>query len=174
MAELERRAVLEVRAAPAKRRLEGIAAPFDQVAHIGGFDEVIIEGAFAESLRSGRDVLALVDHDHRQVLARTRNGSLRLEETRSGLEFSLDLPDTQAGRDVLALAEAGTLGGMSFGFVVRNAGERWVKMTRELRALDLLEISTVAAWPAYEGTTVQTRARVPPRVRRALAWLETV
>jgi HK97 family phage prohead protease len=173
--DLERRAVLEVRAAPAKRRLEGIAAPFGQVAHINGFDEVIVEGAFAESLRDGHDILALVDHDHRHVLARTRNGSLRLEETRSGLEFSLVLPDTSAGRDVLALAEAGTLGGMSFAFAIRKpAGERWVKMTRELRALDLFEISTVAAWPAYSGTSVQTRARVPPRVRRALAWLETV
>jgi HK97 family phage prohead protease len=174
MPEIERRPVLEVRAAPAKRRLEGLAAPYGQVAHINGFDEVIIEGAFAESLRSGRDVLALVDHDHRHVLARTRNGSLRLEETRSGLEFSLDLPDTGAGRDVLALAEAGTLGGMSFGFAVRTAGERWVKMTRELRALDLFEISTVAAWPAYSGTSVATRSKMPPRIRRALAWLETV
>jgi HK97 family phage prohead protease len=86
----------------------------------------------------------------------------------------LDLPETSLGRDVLALAERGDLGGMSFGFKVRTAGERWIKMTRELRALDLFEISTVAAWPAYEGTTVSTRARVPPRVRRALAWLETV
>jgi HK97 family phage prohead protease len=174
MAEIERRPVLEVRAAPAKRRLEGLAAPFNQVAHINGFDETIVPGAFAESLRSGRDVLALADHDHRQLLARTRNGSLRLEETRSGLEFSLDLPETTLGRDVLALAEAGTLGGMSFAFTVKTAGERWVKMTRELRALDLVEISTVASWPAYSGTTVAARSRMPPRLALALRVLETV
>jgi HK97 family phage prohead protease len=173
MAELERRAVLEVRAAPAKRRLEGIAAPFGQVAHINGFDERIIEGAFTETLRDGHDILALADHDHRQLLGRTRNGSLRLEETRSGLEFSLDLPDTTLGRDVLELASRGDLGGMSFGFRVRPAGERWDKMTRELRALDLLEISTVAAWPAYEGTVVSVRSRPPIRLCMAQRFLET-
>ena len=104
-----------------------IAAPFNMVAHIGGFDERIVPGAFTETLRDGHDILALADHDHRQLLGRTKNGSLQLEETRSGLEFSLDLPDTSLGRDVLALAERGDLGGMSFGFKVGAAGERWVK-----------------------------------------------
>jgi uncharacterized protein len=174
MPQLERRAVLEYRAAPSKRRLEGLAAPYGQTAHIGGFDEVIVEGAFRDTLRDGHDIVALADHDHRHLLGRTRNGSLRLEETRAGLEFSLDLPDTQVGRDVLHMAEQELLGGMSFGFTVRPAGERWVKMTRELRALDLAEISTVAAWPAYSSTEVFVRSRRPPRLTRALRVLETV
>jgi HK97 family phage prohead protease len=174
MPELERRAVLELRAAPAKRRLEGLAAPFDQVAHIGGFDEVITRGAFTATLSDGHDIVALADHDPRDVLARTRNGSLRLAETRSGLEFSLDLPDTQLGRDVLHMAENELLGGMSFGFRVRPAGERWDKMTRELRSLDLVEISTVAAWPAYDGTVVAARSRMPIRLALARRWMETL
>ena len=60
------------------------------------------------------------------------------------------MPDTSLGRDTLELARNGSLGGMSFGFMVRTAGERWSKNLRELRALDLVEVSTVAAWPAYE------------------------
>lgn len=138
------------------RSLEGYAATFGTVASIGGrFDEQIAPGAFATSLRSKPDILALVDHDPGRVLARTRSGTLRLSEDSRGLAFSLDLPDTAAGRDVLALAERGDLGGMSFGFTVKD--EHRVGDRRELRSVDLHEISVVSAWPAYEGTSVQAR-----------------
>jgi len=56
---------------------------------------------------------------------------------------------------VLALAERGDLGGMSFGFTAtdeRRDGDR-----RILRAVDLFEVSVVSAWPAYPETTVQAR-----------------
>lgn len=152
----ERRAIAqELRARG--RRLEGYAALFGAEARIGaGLVETIAPGAFAASLRSGRDVLALVDHDPARVLARTRSGTLRLAEDGRGLAFDLDVPETQAGRDVLALAERGDLGGMSFGFTVRDearGGDR-----RELRAVDLYEVSVIAAFPAYEGTVVTARA----------------
>ena len=52
----------------------------------------------------------------------------------------------------------GDIGGMSFGFVATD--EAWPSRERRiLRAVDLKEISVVSAWPAYEGTTVQARAR---------------
>jgi len=169
---VEHRAALEFRAIG--RRLEGIAAPFDQIAHVGGFDEVIRPGAFTETLSEGHDILALVDHDQTRLLGRTRNGSLRLQEDRPGLLFEIDVPDTSLGRDVLTLAQRGDLGGMSFGFRVRKAGEQWIKNLRELRALDLVEVSAIAAWPAYESTTVHARSRQPERLALALRWLETV
>lgn len=94
------------------RKLTGHAATFNTEARIGdAWTESIAPGAFAASLASGRDVLAL--------------------------------------------AERGDLGGMSFGFIARDdrrAGDR-----RELRAVDLLEISVVSAWPAYPDTVVQAR-----------------
>ena len=112
----ERRALtLEIRAKG--RKLEGYAATFNNPATIGGrFVETIARGAFAATLRSRGDVLALVDHDPGRVLARIRSGTLRLAEDTRGLSFDLDVPDTSHGRDVLALAERGDLGGMSFGF----------------------------------------------------------
>lgn len=140
------------------RTLTGYAATFGTEARIGGaFTETIAPGAFAGSLRAGRDVLALVDHDPGRVLARTRSGTLRLSEDSRGLHFDLDVPDTQAGRDVLALAQRGDIGGMSFGFTALDEaleGDR-----RELRAVDLHEISVVLAWPAYDGTVVSARSR---------------
>jgi len=154
---LEVRAAAEMRAAG--RRLEGYAATFGTPAAIGAFTETIRAGAFRVSLATpGRDVLALVDHDPGRLLARTASGTLRLVEDGKGLAYSLDVPDTQLGHDVLALAQRGDLGGCSFGFRVQD--EAWPAADRrELRAVDLVEISIVHAWPAYSATSVQARAR---------------
>jgi phage head maturation protease len=63
---------------------------------------------------------------------------------------------------------------MSFGFLVGKDGERWRGDKRELLAVDLREISVVSAWPAYAGTTVQARSKLPSRLAAALRYLETV
>jgi len=155
-ASLERRAVTELRTAG--RKLEGYAALFGSEARIGSFTETIAPGAFRSAL-SG-DVLALLDHDQGKVLGRTRSGTLRLSEDSRGLSFSLDLPETAAGRDVLALAERGDLGGMSFGFIVPKGGDSWQGEKRTLRTIGLKEISVVQSWPAYPDTELALRSRL--------------
>ncbi|UGB25570.1 HK97 family phage prohead protease [Methylorubrum sp. B1-46] len=168
-----RSASIEVRAKG--RRLEGHAALFGVEARIGTFSETIRAGAFKDSL--GRDVLALVDHDPSRVLARTRSGTLRLAEDTRGLAFDLDVPDTSIGRDILALAERGDLGGMSFGFTASPGGEAWSGEKRELRAVTLFEISVIQALPAYPGTIVQARSAAPPaghRLALAARYLDTL
>lgn len=148
-----RSAELEIRAKG--RKLEGYAATFGTEARIADFVETIAAGAFTGSL--GGDILALVDHDVSRVLARTRSKTLRLTEDSKGLAFSLDVPSTSAGNDVLALAERGDLGGMSFGFVVPKGGDIWDGGKRTLRTVNLMEISVVSAWPAYPATEVNAR-----------------
>lgn len=152
---LERRQATELRTNG--RRLEGYAATFNSEARIGSFVETILPGAFRSALAG--DVLALLDHDAGKVLGRTRSGTLRLTEDTRGLAFSLDLPDTAAGRDALALAERDDLGGMSFGFLVPKGGESWVGEKRTLRTIGLKEISIISAWPAYPDTSLALRAR---------------
>ena len=157
---LECRAAVELRASG--RKLEGMAANYGIPAKIGGFTETIRAGAFRASLAAGADILALVDHDPGRLLARTSSGTLRLSEDSRGLAFSLDVPDTQLGRDVLTMAERGDLGGMSFGFRVKD--EAWpARDTRELRAVELIEISIVHAHPAYSQTSISARARTMGR-----------
>jgi len=151
---MERRAATELRAAG--RRLEGYAAVFDSPARVGGFTEVIKPGAFKATLEKRADVLALVDHDPSRLLARTGSGTMRLAEDARGLHFEIDVPDTQLGRDVLALAERRDLGGMSFSFHPR--AQAWPAADRrELRAVDLIEVSIVQAFPAYAATSVSAR-----------------
>ncbi|MBI0432978.1 HK97 family phage prohead protease [Roseomonas sp. KE0001] len=170
---MERRAAVELRASG--RRLEGYAATFGVAARIGGFSETIRVGAFRASLLAKKDVLALVDHDPGRLLARTSSGTLRLEEDAKGLRFELDVPDTQLGRDVLALAERRDLGGMSFGFRVTD--EAWSSRDqRELRAVELVEVSVVHAHPAYAATSIQARSQQQgfDGAASRRRWLETI
>lgn len=154
------------------RRLVGYAARFGVEARIGGFREVIRRGAFAQSLAGKRDILALVDHDPKALLGRTKTGTLSLREDDDGLAFELALPDTRAAADVLALAERGDIGGMSFGFVATD--DHWTGDLRELRSVELHEVSIVQSWPAYEQTQVLVRNRqhVDADLRRL--WMVTV
>ena len=137
--DIERRASAGVTASG--RKLTGYVARFDTEARIGTFTETIKPGAFRASIASGRDILALSDHDASKVLGRTKSGTLQLDEDVHGLRFSLQVPDTTAGRDLIALAERGDLGGCSFGFSVPKGGDAWNGDHRELRAIELHEVS---------------------------------
>lgn len=172
--EFEKRgAAVELRARG--RLIEGHAAVFDSPAVIGGqFKEIIRRGAFAAALESNPDILGLVDHDPAKVLARTKSGTLRLSEDSRGLAFSLDVPATSLGCDLLEMVERGDVGGASFAFT--PVDEQWTGDTRELRAVNLFEISVISGWPAYSTTDVQARSRSRAFRRRALArrYLETI
>lgn len=157
------------------RRLVGHAARFNVPANIGGaFTETIAPGAFRNSLTNGSDILALTNHNVASLLGRTKSGTLRLREDEIGLSFEVDLPDTQTGRDILALAERGDISEMSFGFRVNERGQTWNRdrTQRTLTNVDLVEISVVTV-AAYSGTSVSARSDQPARqsalARRATA-----
>ena len=141
------------------RTLSGYALVYGAEARIAGGIETIAPGAVTASLAANGDILALVDHDPTKVIGRTRSGTLKLTEDARGLAFTIDLPDTSAARDVLALVERGDAGGMSFGFNVPKGGDEWRGTRRTLRAIDLREVSVVSSHPAYAATTVEARAQ---------------
>ena len=137
--------------------LIGHAAVFNQRTNLGFFDEVIKPGAFRNTLKEGADVRALVDHDPSRIIGRSKdggkNGTLRLKEDRIGLRMEIDVADTQAGRDIMESVRRGDVDGMSFGFFVREDGDKIVeeksgRILRELRDLDLFDVSVVS-FPAY-------------------------
>ena len=109
------------------------------------------------------------------MLGRTSSRTLQLNEDDTGLAFTLELPDTQAGRDLATLAERGDLGGCSFAFTVPKGGDRWTGNARELTNVALDEVSIVQARPAYPGTEAHLRS-LQPQSQLALmrCWLETV
>lgn len=138
----------------------GYAAVFNSPADIGDmWQEVVAPGAFAETLRSGSDVLALYSHEIERLLGRQSSGTLRLSEDERGLSVEIDLPDTSDGRDVATLIKRGDLKGMSFGFCVTH--DEWDETTtppkRTIHAVDLREV-TITASPAYEDTECGMRS----------------
>ncbi len=99
------------------RRLEGYAATFGKSADIGGrFTETIAPGLSPALFRSRNDILALVDHDPAGFSPAPAPARCAFPKIVAASPSIWIFPDTQAGRDVLALAERGDLGGMSFGF----------------------------------------------------------
>ena len=138
----------------------GYAAVFNSPTDIGDmWQEVVAPGAFAETLRSGSDVLALYSHEIERLLGRQSSGTLRLSEDERGLSVEIDLPDTSDGRDVATLIKRGDLKGMSFGFCVTH--DEWDETTtppkRTIHAVDLREV-TITASPAYEDTECGMRS----------------
>lgn len=128
---------------------------------LGGFKERITPSAFTTTVRGGADVRALVDHDNGKLLGRTSNNTLRVVETSAGLAVEIDVPDTSYARDLRELVRRRDVRGLSFGFRVREGGQRFAKeggqTIRELTDVDLREVSVVSL-PAYADTSVAVRS----------------
>lgn len=145
-----------------EKKLVGYAVRYNSLSEIlwDEFREQFAPGAFRESLASGNDVRCLFEHDRQQLLGRTSSGTLTLAEDSTGLRFELIPPDTQTGRDVLALVERGDISGMSFGF--RALKEMWdVTQSPYLRTVTVAELReiTVTSMPAYPDSGVEIAHR---------------
>lgn len=165
--EVERRHVtvpIELREVAGKKVLSGYAALYNSLSEdLGGFVERIMPGAFDRALKEGQEVIARAEHDTRLLLGRRSNGTLRLSTDGKGLKYEVDIPDTQAGRDVAVLVARGDVRGSSFAFSIPDPqkGQRWTteenQPLRELIDLDLVDVATTAL-PAYPETSVSARA----------------
>lgn len=167
-------------------RLVGYAALFDVESQqlydpkLGEFVEVIDPKAFDRTLKESPDVRALYNHDTNLVLGRTKSGTLTLTVDDVGLYFEVELPDTQAARDLRESVRRGDIDGCSFGFFVEadEVEEREDgPPLRRLLDVTLFEITTGCAFPAYEDTSVSLRtvekfeARKRSRIRTRNARL---
>ncbi|WP_431856611.1 HK97 family phage prohead protease [Azospirillum sp.] len=149
------------------RTLQGYAAAFNVKTKIrswsGEFEEVLEPACFADTLAKQADVRALVEHDYRSLLARTSAGNLVLEEDARGLKFSMNLPDTQLGRDTYENVRVRNYTGMSFGFMPLKMKQDFDERGRLVRvshqSVDLREI-TITSMPAYPKTSVAIRSLI--------------
>ena len=149
----------EVRADDEGLTVEGYAAVFDEETDIGGyFRERIERGAFKDAI--GRDdVVFLINHDG-LPLARTRSGTLKLEEDAHGLKIRtvLDPNDPDVAR-IRGKMKRGDLDKMSFAFWAEReewdeSGEIAVRTIKQARLHDVSIVTT----PAYDGTEIGLRS----------------
>jgi HK97 family phage prohead protease len=145
------------------RTLVGHAAVFNSDSEpMYGFIERIRPGCFTRAIKED-DVRGLFNHDANFVLGRNKAKTLRLSEDDKGLAFEIDLPDTQAARDLVILIERGDISGCSFSF--RTIKDEWeysetngngITM-RTLVDVELFDVGPVT-FPAYPATDVSARS----------------
>jgi len=124
---------------------------------LGGFREIIAEGAFDGRLKD--DVRFLINHDG-LPLARTTNGTLRLSTDERGLKYEAKVANTSLGRDLVELMRNGTINQSSFAFVVED--DSWeMRDGMNVRTINkvsrLYDVSAVT-YPAYEEASVALRS----------------
>lgn len=152
---------IELRSEVKGRTLHGHAAVFGAIAKLPGHYETFERSAFDAVLKAqDRDIVALFDHDTAKLLGRQSSGTLRVSVDSEGLPFEIDLPDTQIGNDVRALAERGDITGASIGFI--QGEHEWdvapdgIRMLTHTSVKLLRDVSPVTI-PAYADTDVQLR-----------------
>ena len=121
-------------------RFAGYAAVFDRPDRGG---DVIRKGAFARALERAGEIPLLWQHKAGTVVGRIEH----LSEDERGLRVIAAVGDQRAAR----LLGSGKIDGLSFGYRVTDAGRSGA--LRELRALELVEVSVVAQ-------PMQPRARI--------------
>jgi hypothetical protein len=164
--------VLETREA-APPVLVGYASTFGEPYPVESVMETIHRSAFDRTLRESPDVFALMGHDQGRVIARTKNGTLRLTTDARGLRAEISPVDTQESRDAFALVASNTIDAMSFGFRVRDQtfDRRDGAIHRVITDVDLFEVSLVA-FPANPSARLSQRARdLAAKTERRLPFL---
>lgn len=143
----------EVRALEDGKRTIVGTIPYNSRSEYMGFYEVLSPGCFTKSIRESKDIRLLLEHDDSRLLARTKNGSLRLTDDEYGLHFEADLPETTDGDNLIEMLRTKLLDQLSFGFIAMNDKYEVVGGDEQRTILEarLIEISVVSN-PAYTQT----------------------
>jgi len=149
--------------------IEGYFAVFNSTYEIwNDATESIAPGAFTETLKDA-DVRALINHDTRLVLGRTKAETLELREDDHGLWGRVLInPNDQDAMNLYERVKRGDVDQCSFGFeIIREETEisddgsiHWT-----IREVKLYEVS-VCTFPAYEETEVSARQRDAEVIRK--------
>lgn len=150
---------VEIRSSESGVKVSGYAAVFGEEADIGGmFREVIEKGAFSDAI--GRDDVVFVINHEGLPLARTRSGTLTLEQDDHGLRMETHLdPEDPDAKSIIGKMKRGDLDKMSFAFYpeVQEWDDEQDPPLRTIRKASLVDVSIVTS-PAYEGTEIGLRS----------------
>lgn len=161
--------IFEVRAEQDEERgkyLTGQPIVYNERANIGGYDEIIDDGALDGA--DLRDVRFLINHNVDMIpLARSRNNNtnstMQLEVvpgTGLNIRVNLDTENNAEAKSLYSAVGRGDISGMSFMFTVDE--DKWEDIntdhpTRHILKFDkVFEVSAVT-FPAYEATSIAKR-----------------
>jgi HK97 family phage prohead protease len=151
-----------------KKRIEGYFAVFDGIYTLWpGATESVDRHAFDDCLSD--DVRALIDHETRLVLGRTKAGTLTLRVDDHGLwgDAEINENDTDA-MNLYARVQRGDVDQCSFGFDILEENTDFREdgtVHWTLKKVKLYEVSCVT-FPAYEDTSIEARRQDYDQLRR--------
>ncbi len=161
---------LEVRALEEndEKIIEGYALTYNTRSKLlyNSFYEVIEKGAFDNVLRSDDlDVIFNFNHNNDNVMARTKNDTLKLNSDEKGLFFRAILPNTTVANDLYELVKRGDISENSFAFLPAKDGYRIEPLDEGEDDVELITITEVerlrdvsaVTFPAYPETELQAR-----------------
>ena len=148
------------------RFIEGRAIVYDQATNLGMWDEIIDNGALADT--DLKDVRFLVNHNTSMIpLARSRNNNENstmqlsvIDGEGMDIRADLDTENNAEAKSLYSATERGDIDGMSFMFIVDK--DSWDNIdtdhpTRHIRSISkVLEVSAVT-FPAYSQTSLEAR-----------------
>ncbi|MCU7522510.1 MAG: HK97 family phage prohead protease [Ignavibacteria bacterium] len=170
------RRLMEVRALdpdaanPDEMILEGRAIVYDTKTKLfsyGGVDyyEIIEKGALDEA--DTKDAFFKYNHsDTVMVMARTKNGTLQLDNSSDGVKIKAKLANITAAKDLYTLVKRGDIDKMSFAFTIREESYDEKEHTWKVRKIDKLFDVAAVAMPAYEDTSLYARRLGDVETRR--------
>lgn len=145
------------------KTVKGYASTFDTY-ELWNDGDLILHERIARDAFEGADmsdVVFLRDHTG-AVLARTKNGSVKLTVDNRGLYTETDLSLTEASRNMYEDIHVGNYSQMSFSFVVAQDHIDWLDDRNAVRTIDkikkLYDVSAVA-FPANPYTDIGLSAR---------------
>ena len=146
------------------RTITGTAIVFNSLSEdLGGFREIIDPQAVTQEFIDTQDIVMLYNHDDTNgVLARSKygKGSLKVNVTDEGVDFSFNAKNTSLGNEVLEAVRSGDLDACSFAFICkrdtieRNEGQ----LLRTIKEFDSIHDLSIVIHPAYTATEVDTRS----------------
>lgn len=153
---------------PADMRIEGQFIVFNSETELWpGLYEQIAHGSIENF---DDDIRALADHDTAKVLGRTKAGTLELKQDEKGLFGIIHInPKDSEAVNLYHRVQRGDITECSFGFTPTEEKVEFVgdDMKITVTKLTLHEVSVVA-FPAYEGTGVEARAKQAQSARNSL------
>ena len=148
-----------------KTTIGGHAAVFNSRSqNLGGFYEVLSPGAFSTALADpDLECYSLFNHEPSRVLAVNTNGSLRLDQDKSGLSQETDLDGSTGDiRDMAAHVESGRIKRMSFAMQVAPDGDEWDMkdgdVVRSVNKISVLADVSPVTYAAYKAANIGMRS----------------
>lgn len=150
--------------------LEGYPITFNQETMIGDEEWGWIESIDPHALDDAdmKDTALKYNHnDTTPIMARTKNGSLKLTIDDNGVHMRAELIDTQSNKDFYKMVRAGLLDKMSFAFTVadEDVDNRNHPVKRIIKRIGKLFDVSVVDIPAYDSTSLIARSKAMAEVQ---------